>query len=366
MPVGRALSPIFHHRRSSSHRYYFTSTNRTKWANRLFWGSAFGLFLLFQYRRYKQDAPPGITPAHQIVLHSLPLRLWTGVVRLVSQVPIPTSFLRERVLGLFSSLTGCNVQEAEKRLSEYRTLGDFFSRRLKTGCRPIDEQWNVIVSPCDARVVHTGHVSIDSTDTNSDPLSKIFLEQIKGSTYSLSHFLDHDPTLKARLITPWSIVSGTLKKPLHYVTLYLAPGDYHRFHAPCAWSLDYSKPVHGELLSVTPRMLRFFPSLFAINQRHLLAGTCTSLPGHPSLIMVPVGATGVGSIEVTRVPGDTLKKGDEVGTFKLGSTVVLIMNSDELEWIVQPGDRIQMGQSIGKLKQSRESGFFSSILSWFS
>jgi len=259
-------------------------------------------------------------------------------------------WLRTRILSLYVRAFGCNLDEAEcSDLDQYNNLGQFFRRRLKAGCRIIDQESD-IVSPCDGKVLHWGQVDVDSG------LGRI--EQVKGVSYSLEHFLGRSSDANNNL-------NLSENKRLYQCVLYLAPGDYHCFHSPTNWEIHTRRHFPGELLSVSPGIVKRVQSLFCINERVAYLGSWK----HGFFSMVAVGATNVGSVKVGMDPGletntrkwesDTfhqqtwsepvnVKIGDYFGEFNLGSTIVLVFEAPEdFEFnFSQEGENVKMGGSL--------------------
>jgi phosphatidylserine decarboxylase len=193
---------------------------------------------------------------------------------------------------------------------------------------------------------------------------------------------------------PWyDILSGDKTTSLYYAVVYLAPGDYHRFHSPTNWVVERRRHFAGELYSVSPYLQRTLPGLFTLNERVVLLGRWRW--GFFSYI--PVGATNVGSIKVNFdrelrtnslttdtaadraaaeankrgepwlgfveatyenaspvLGGHALRRGDEMGGFQLGSTIVLVFEAPKEEeggwqWMVEKGQKVAMGQAMGKV-----------------
>lgn len=191
--------------------------------------------------------------------------------------------------------------------------------------------------------------------------------------------------------------STATKNALYYVVIYLAPGDYHRFHSPVPWIVESRRHFAGELYSVSPYLQRNLPGLFTLNERIALLGRWRW--GFFSL--TPVGATNVGSIRINfdselrtnsllsdtaadqaaalaaqrgeeyhgfteatyehaskTLKGHALQRGEEMGGFRLGSTVVLVFEAPEAEadragwkWRIQKGQKIKMGEALGEVEQ---------------
>lgn len=311
------------------------------------------------------------------ILKRLPLRMTSFLFGHLASIPIP-HFARGIVYGRYASIYRCKLDEMDAPLESYRSFSEFFTRRLKSGVRPISP--DALVSPVDGVVLHFGKVEKDT------------LEQVKGISYSLGAFIGKDFSylLKSKFQENIQTFS-TLEKPendemdfsmtsllmksknshqLYHCVLYLAPGDYHGFHSPadCAFSLRRHFP--GRLLPVAPYAVNCLKGLFALNERVALCGTWS----HGFLSMIPVGATNVGSIKLKfdqdlktngwfrrkdfyeRSYPETisLKKGEEIGFFHLGSTVVLIFESPEFVFTVQPNQRIKLGEKLGVLKRASE------------
>lgn len=184
---------------------------------------------------------------------------------------------------------------------------------------------------------------------------------------------------------------------LYYAVIYLAPGDYHRFHSPTAWVVTTRRHFAGELYSVSPYLQRTLPGLFTLNERVVLLGRWRF--GFFSL--TPVGATNVGSIKINfdrelrtnslttdtaadraaeaaarkgepyvgfaeatyhaasrLLGGYALKRGEEMGGFQLGSSVVLVFEAprEQWRWTIEKGQRTKMGQTIGFVDDGEVGG----------
>lgn len=216
-----------------------------------------------------------------------------------------------------------NMQEAKyENASDFKTFNDFFTRELKEGIRPIVEGDEKLCHAVDGTVSQYGDIIGD----------KIF--QAKGHDYSLTTLLGGKPEL------------AECFKGGKFATVYLAPSDYHRIHMPVDGTLTDSLHVPGDLFSVNPLTAENVPGLFARNERVV---TIFDTPvGKVALVLV--GATIVASIEtvwgIDNLPNMgkyvqhwkhsndniTLKKGEEMGRFKLGSTIVLCFEPNKVEF----------------------------------
>jgi phosphatidylserine decarboxylase len=148
-------------------------------------------------------------------------------------------------------------------LRYYRSLSEFFTRSIKDDCRTIAP--DCVVSPCDGRVLHFGLVT-----------SETHLEQVKGVTYSLESFLGPKWRNEEPASSSSSYIDSLKQKKegtsLFHCIIYLAPGDYHRFHSPTSWHPNIRRHFHGELLSVSPKVANLVPGLFCINERAAYIG----------------------------------------------------------------------------------------------
>lgn len=242
-----------------------------------------------------------------------------------------------------------NVEMSEAEQSDYRqftTFNQFFTRRLKQQARIIDNDPASLVSPVDGTVAQLGSIDNDT------------LIQAKGRDYSLTALLGGCPE-RAK-----AFVDGG------FATLYLSPKDYHRVHAPIKCQLIESIYVPGELFSVNETTSQQVPNLFARNERLVCLFNSDEYP----FFLVFVGATIVGSIHTSwagrinpnrwRHPvrwqhDDTathhFNKGDELGAFELGSTVIIGTPQHVIDaFLLEAGDSIQLGQTLGRLASGTE------------
>ncbi len=229
----------------------------------------------------------------------------------------------------------------EEELGSYTSFNRFFTRALKPEARPIDQQANSICSPADGRISAIGEI----TD------GRIY--QAKGRDYSLDVLIGGDQSAAQRL------ANGG------FATIYLSPRDYHRLHMPVAGTLLSQTHIPGRLFSVGPHTVRALPNLFARNER-VIAQFETEV-GLMALVLV--GAINVAAIETVwhglvtppqrrsmstvNYPDEqavNLAKGDEMGRFNMGSTIIVLMENP-VAWRVdmQPGDAVRMGQFLGSL-----------------
>lgn len=248
------------------------------------------------------------------------------------------------VMWLFVRGFKVNMAEAaEPALRSYTSFNAFFTRRLHPEARPLDGDEAVIVSPVDGTVSQVGII----TD------GRIF--QAKGQDFSVLELLGDDIQRAA------AFTGG------QFATIYLAPRDYHRIHMPLDGALREMVHVPGRLFSVNPATTRAVPRLFARNER--VAALFDTAHGPMAIVMV--GALFVGSIatvwagEVTPPAGKKIRiwrhgardaqgevelaKGEELGRFNMGSTVILLYGKGRMRWenLMRADAALQLGQRIG-------------------
>ncbi len=256
---------------------------------------------------------------------------------------IRSPWLKERFTAWFAKQYRVDLSEAEQPdLKAYEHFNAFFTRALKPGARPIAEQADALVSP------------VDGTVSQACPIEEGRIFQAKGHHYTVEELLGGDKLLAERFN------NGI------FTTIYLSPRDYHRIHMPFAGRLRKMLHIPGRLFSVNPATTRVVKGLFARNERVVSLFDTDFGP----LAVVKVGAVNVGSIEtvwagqVTPPAGRivrswnyedediTLAKGEELGRFNMGSTVILLLPPDAAHFGEQlvPGAVTRMGESIGTVK----------------
>jgi len=223
---------------------------------------------------------------------------------------------------------------------EYRHFNEFFTRALKLENRPIATESTAIVSPIDGYVSQFGGIQEGQ------------LIQAKGINYSLLALLGGYKELALQF------------QQGNFATFYLSPKDYHRVHNACDGQLEEMIYVPGRLFSVNPKTTEHLPGLFTRNERVI----CLFETSVGPMAIILVGAMLVASIStvwegmITPTTSRSIRrwcytkntiflpKGEELGRFQLGSTVILLFSSDCIKWSheLSIGKRVQFGQYIGK------------------
>ncbi len=251
----------------------------------------------------------------------------------LADVGLPRPVL-DRMIRTYVRTFGIDLAEAIRPEGGWATFDSFFTRHLVDGARPIDQAPGVLIAPCDGRVQSSGFIEGGT------------LLQAKGRPYALADLLC-DPSAQQRF------------EGGRYVTLYLSPRDYHRVHFPDDGQVTGFAHVPGALYTVAPRAAGVVSGLFARNER-----LCTRIQGdRGETALVMVGATGVGRISVSYcdvctntgrdfgassfLPPIPCRKGEELGVFHLGSTVILVLSAGSwLDLIPPVGQPVRMGQAL--------------------
>lgn len=206
----------------------------------------------------------------------LPLRATSSLWGFINSYDLPI-WVRPRLYDLFCRTYNCDMSEAlESDYRNYRNLSEFFRRQLKPDSRPISQEPGV-VSPADGLVLHFG------------PIRDGRIEGVKGLNYSVQAFLGLSSNDYEK-----ELLTDKNNNELYNCIIYLAPGDYHRFHSPANWLVTHRKHFPGRLLSVRPSLMRRMPEVLHINERVCYTGNWE----HGFFSMTAVGATNVGSIKV--------------------------------------------------------------------
>lgn len=293
----------------------------------------------------KKKEYSSITPWKFALVKTIPLSTMTSFAGWMSELPIPKQY-RKAIYHPYSWFYGCKLEEAElESLEDYPCFSDFFSRKLKKGIRPSDSS-SFLQSPSDGLMYANGTISaedcIDNTkkgkyDQRVYKKDILYPEQIKGVTYKIGDLLK-----EKRIPVPKD------GNEMYYCSIYLSPGDYHRFHSPISsMKIKKIKSIKGDILPVAPWVMRNFPHLVTLNERSVIETESE----FGKFFFVPVGATNVRSIilDPSIVEGATIDRGADVGHFKLGSLIVLLFEAPKgFKWTAQPGSPVKVGESLLK------------------
>jgi len=291
------------------------------------------------------SAKPGPTLIERIrCLHQylIPQKGLTAAVHRMTRRRSPV-WLKNWAIHRFVRAFSVDLSEAEHSdVSRYKDFNAFFTRALKVGARPIVAADDALACPVDGTVSQCGGIDSD----------RIF--QAKGRSYSLDTLLGGD-----------TLLSRPFRDGL-FATLYLSPRDYHRIHMPYAGRLRCTVHVPGRLFSVSPLTTRVVPGLFARNER--LA--CLFDTDFGPMALVLVGAVNVASMETVWAGVVTppfaarvetrrflasasdesvaLAKGEELGRFNMGSTVIVIVPPGTARWSsdLREGGVVRMGERL--------------------
>lgn len=232
-----------------------------------------------------------------------------------------------------------NINEAaEKDIYSFSSFNTFFTRKLRAGVRPI-AKGNKLASPVDGAISQIGNIEAGR------------IIQAKGQDYSVIELLAGNEALAKQF-------DGG-----QFTTIYLSPSDYHRIHMPVTGTLQKMTYIPGKLFSVSPRTARAVPKLFARNERVVTVFETEQGP----MALILVGAIFVGSMEtvwqgqITPPYGKeiqhwnyeneqaiTLEKGQEMGRFNMGSTVIILLpeQASKFDLTLKNGQSVVMGQAM--------------------
>ena len=271
-------------------------------------------------------------------LYLIPHHLFSRFTYLLTRTQHPfKNFLINTYIKMFK----VNMSECTKSSpDDYKTFCDFFTRELKDGVHKIDNKKNSIISSCDGKILEFGKI-IDNT-----------IVQIKGKTITIDSLLDYDKGLNLKY------ENGS------YAVIYLSPQDYHRVHMPCDGKLTKTIHITGRLFSVASHAVKWIKNLYSRNERLV----CNFEKNNIMFSVIFVGAINFSSIEVVwkgesspPLPKKTistdyrkkkinLKKGEELGMFKTGSTVILLFTKEvELLNDLKKGKKVRVGSQIAKI-----------------
>ncbi|MET0051129.1 MAG: archaetidylserine decarboxylase [Candidatus Thiodiazotropha sp.] len=289
-----------------------------------------------------QSFPQKLLETLFIVLqYLLPHHLLSRLMHSLARIETPA--VKDLLIHQVVKWYGVDMQEAlESDPSRYRSFNDFFTRALRPDARPVTQQDNEIACPADGAISQLGEIEAG------------YLFQAKGHDFSLLELLGGDLEM-----------AGLFDEGA-FATVYLSPRDYHRLHMPLDGQLKKMLHVPGRLFSVNDTTARRVPRLFARNERVV----CLFETPNGPMAMILVGAIFVSSIETVWAGAVTpvrerisswdyapdagpkpveLSKGEEMGRFNMGSTVILLFGKDRVDWLegLAAGTQVRMGEAIG-------------------
>jgi len=272
----------------------------------------------------------------KILFYVIPHHAVSRVVYLVTRLRGPQV---KPMISWFVKKYAVNMDDAaESEIGYYQTFNEFFTRSLKPELRPLAPGDNILACPCDGKVSQAGAIRSGA------------ILQAKGRAYSALELLGGDKGMAAEFN------DGC------FTTIYLAPHDYHRLHMPLDAQMKRMIHVPGRLFSVAEWTVQEIPRLFARNERLVCYFETASGP----MVMVLVGAINVSAIETVwtgpivpprarqiseydyRHTTKKINKGDEMGRFNMGSTVI-ILTANKVDWLADfvAGKKVKMGQPFG-------------------
>lgn len=295
-----------------------------------------------------EESPPLVNKLSSF--RAVPLNIIGVMTYYASSIPVPT-VLRSSVYRSYCRAVGCDALEADKDLSEYTSLAEFFGRGIRQKLRPIEIDAPLVV-PCDGIVVGAG------------PVGAYGSIEVKNQKYRIRDLMgaaEREPLAATSVAVADRKESGSR---LWYVVMHLEPRHCHRFSSPGSWWLLERRHIPGFLLWLKP----IIDSLYTENERVVLLGHWE----HGMFAMTAVGAAGRGSIKmdvedkafrpyllprnqrISRKDYDSPKRlsaGEALGGFRLGSAIVLVFEAPEagFSFDVKTGDEVKTGQRLATI-----------------
>ncbi|MBN2040232.1 MAG: phosphatidylserine decarboxylase [Spirochaetes bacterium] len=269
------------------------------------------------------------------VFKIMPKGFISRIFGFLTRIRFPKFFLNY-VIKKYCEGYKVNTEEINYPGKGFRTLDDFFTRKLKQGVHQVDSGRNSIVSPVDGRIDQFGKI-----DGNR-------IIQAKGIDYTVNALVPSD--------TAQRFIDG------HFITLYLSPADYHRIHSPADGKITGYFAVPGKLFTVQEFLVNGIKGLFTKNERLI-----SYIENRNTLFAVcKIGAMNVGRITLSysgivtnrffrkreelffkKDSQSDISRGDELGVFHLGSTIILLFQKDTVKFAeIETGQKVRMGQRI--------------------
>ena len=248
-----------------------------------------------------------------------------------------TPWIKDALIRRFVKAFDVDMSQAARRIEEFESFNDFFTRELKDGARPVADASQFIVCPADGAISQIGAIKD----------GQIF--QAKGRSYSVTALLGGDEA-KAQLFEKGE-----------FATIYLSPRDYHRVHSPAQGSLQSTAYVPGDLFSVNQETAGGVDALFARNER-LVCHFSGEVGPFASVMVGAMIVAGIDTVWPNRFATHAssvvredfasqsveLAAGAEMGRFYLGSTVILLFAPGQVRWLdgMQAGRAVRMGEAL--------------------
>ncbi len=273
-----------------------------------------------------------------VMFKLLPKSMFSMLFGWIALIPLPGAIMKG-IIDWYCKKYGVIFEEAVVPEGGFRNLNMFFTRELKKGARKIDKSAGSVVAATDSRVDQFGNIT------------KERIMQAKGITYSVRDLI---PSSEAE-----KFIGGK------FITLYLSPGDYHRIHSPVDGKITGFYNIPGKLYTVQDFMVKNLPDLFSINER-LITYIKTK---NGDVAVCKIGAMNVGKISLAYDDSVTnslfgkryekiydksemksVKRGDEIGIFNLGSTVIILFEKGMINFSrLKYGQMVKVGEKIGTL-----------------
>lgn len=227
-----------------------------------------------------------------------------------------------KLIPSYINTYGIDMKEVSQPKESFETLHDFFVRQLNLSHRPIASDKDAIISPVDAKIESVGSISKSGTFS------------VKEKSYTVNDLLGNNEY-------------ASLYEDGLYAVFYLSPADYHRIHSPVDGYIKKQYVLGIKSYPVNQLGLTYGKAPISGNYRHISHLIC---PNKKSCAVVNVGAMFVNSIQITNQAKDW-RKGDEIGYFTFGSTVVLLFEKDSFvfDQHIEPNTRVRVGEKIGNM-----------------
>ena len=232
------------------------------------------------------------------------------------------SSLSRKIIPSYIRTYGIQMEEVSKSIETFPSLHEFFVREIDSKHRPIMDGDTIATSPVDAKVESVGNIT--STGTFSVKGKPYTIKDLLGSAEHASQYMD-----------------GT------YIVFYLSPADYHRIHSPVDGHVKKQVTLGRKSYPVNQAGLTYGRAPISGNYRQITHLVCPNLK---NCAVVSVGAMFVNSIQLTNTSREW-KKGEEIGYFTFGSTVVLLFQKEafQADSSITPGSRVRVGERIGSM-----------------